>query len=108
VQDDTGGGLRGVLRSTVGCEHQDYAHLSAAEKERCAGAFLRDAAHGPAVDRVPAAKREAYDQEAAANERRRLQKEGGLASPVVSCDGPGSNLGGGCLPDEAHKKIRPK
>jgi len=57
---------------------------------------------------VPSDKREAYDAEAAANARRRAAKEGGTASPIVACDGPGSNLGGGCLPDEAHAHIRPK
>lgn len=60
------------------------------------------------VDPVPSDKREAYDVEAAANARRRAAKEGALAAPVVPCDGPGSNLGGGCLPEEAHTHIRPK
>ena len=97
------------MRATVGCEHQDYAKLSAAEREHCQKAFVRDASHGPSVDGVPSDKREDYDREAAANARRRAQKEGSTTgSPVVPCDGPGSNLGGGCLPDEAHKKVRPK
>jgi len=108
VETDGGGGLRGVLRATVGCAHENYAALTAAERERCAQAFVRDASRGVRVDPVPSDKREAYDAEAAANARRRAAKEGGTASPIVACDGPGSNLGGGCLPDEAHAHIRPK
>ena len=105
---DVGGGLRGVLRSTVGCAHENYAALTQAERERCAKAFVRDAARGVRVDPLPSDKRESYDVEAAANARRRAAREGGTASPIVSCDGPGSNLGGGCLPDEAHAHIKPK
>ena len=103
-----GGGLRGVLRATVGCAHEDYVHLTPAERERCLGAFARDAGRGLAVDAVPADKRAAYDVEAAANARRRAQREGPLATPVIPCDGPGSNLGGGCLPPEAHTGSQPK
>jgi hypothetical protein len=103
-----GGGLRGVLRATVGCAHEDYVHLTPAEREHCLGAFARDAGRGLAVDAVPADKRAAYDVEAAANARRRAQREGPLATPVIPCDGPGSNLGGGCLPPEAHTGSQPK
>ena len=99
---------RGVLRATVGCAHEDYVHLTPAERERCLGAFARDAGRGLAVDAVPADKRAAYDVEAAANARRRAQREGPLATPVIPCDGPGSNLGGGCLPPEAHTGSQPK
>jgi hypothetical protein len=103
-----GGGLRGVLRATVGCAHEDYVRLTPAEREHCLGAFARDAGRGLAVDAVPADKRAAYDVEAAANARRRAQREGAVASPVIPCDGPGSNLGGGCLPPEAHTGSQPK
>ena len=92
----------------MGCSHEDYARLSPAEREHCLSAFARDAARGGHVDAIPAAKREEYDQEAAANARRRMQRDGPPAAPVVPCDGPGSNLGGGCLPDEAHAHIKPK
>ena len=108
VETEGGGGLRGVLRSTVGCAHENYAALTPAERERCAKAFVRDAARGVRVDPLPSDKRDSYDAEAAANARRRASKEGGTASPIVSCDGPGANLGGGCLPDEAHAHIKPK
>ena len=104
--DDTGGGLRGVLRATVGCDHQDFSRLSDAERQRCQNAFLRDAGRGSRVDVIPSGKRDAYDLEAAANARRRMQKEGSTASPIVPCDGPGSNLGGGCLPPEAHTGVK--
>lgn len=108
IEAEGGGGLRGVLRATVGCAHENYAALTAEERERCAKAFVRDAAHGVRVDPVPTDKREGYDAEAAANARRRASKEGATASPVVACDGPGSNLGGGCLPEDAHAHIKPK
>lgn len=103
-----GGGLRGVLRATVGCEHEDYVRLSPAERDHCLAAFARDAGRAPAVDAMPAEKRAAYDVEAVANARRRAQREGSIASPVIACDGAGSNLGGGCLPPEAHSGTRPK
>ena len=106
VETEGGGGLRGVLRSTVGCAHENYVALTPAERERCAKAFVRDAARGVRVDPLPSDKREAYDAEAAANARRRATREGGTASPIVACDGPGSNLGGGCLPAEAHTGTR--
>ncbi len=108
VEDEASGGLRGVLRATVGCDHADYAHLSLAEREKCQRAMVRDASHGPSVDPVPAAKREDYDREAAANARKRGLKEGPLPTMIVPCSGPGANLGGGCLPDEAHIKVQPK
>ena len=106
VETEGGGGLRGVLRSTVGCAHENYVALTPAERERCAKAFVSDAARGVRVDPLPSDKREAYDAEAAANARRRATREGGTASPIVACDGPGSNLGGGCLPAEAHTGTR--
>ena len=106
--DAVGGGLRGVLRATVGCEHDDFARLSPAERDHCLTTFARDAGRGPSVDAVPAEKRSAYDVEAAANARRRAQREGSIASPVTACDGAGSNLGGGCLPPEAHSGNRPR
>ena len=106
--DEAGGGLKGVLRATVGCAHEDFAHLTAAEREHCLSAFARDAGHGLAVDAVPADKRAAYDVEAAANARRRANKTGPLVAPVVACDGPGSNLGGGCLPADSHVTVKPQ
>ena len=106
METEGGGGLRGVLRSTVGCAHENYVALTPAERERCAKAFVRDAARGVRVDPLPSDKREAYDAEAAATARRRATREGGTASPIVACDGPGSNLGGGCLPAEAHTGTR--
>ncbi len=107
-EEATGGGLRGVLRATVGCAHEDYVRLTAAEREHCLGAFARDAGRSMAVDAVPSDKRAAYDLEAAANARRRALREGPIASPVVPCDGPGANLGGGCLPPEAHTGTQPR
>lgn len=106
VEAEGVGGLRGVLRATVGCAHENYIGLTQAERERCATAYVRDASRGARVDPVPSDKRNAYDVEAAANVRRRAAKEGGTASPVVACDGPGANLGGGCLPAEAHTGAR--
>ena len=107
-EEASGGGLRGVLRATVGCAHEDYVHLTQAERDHCLAAFARDAGHGMAVDVVPADKRAAYDVEAAANARRRANKTGPLVSPVVACDGPGSNLGAGCLPPESHVTVKPQ
>ena len=106
AETESGGGLRSVLRSTVGCAHENYVALTPAERERCAKAFVRDASRGVRVDPLPSDKREGYDVEAASNARRRAAKDGGTASPVVACDGPGSNLGGGCLPPEAHTSTR--
>ncbi len=106
--EEAGGGLKGVLRATVGCAHEDFVHLTAAERDHCLSAFARDAGHGLAVDAVPADKRAAYDVEAAANARRRANKTGPLVAPVVACDGPGSNLGGGCLPADSHVTVKPQ
>jgi colicin import membrane protein len=104
---EEGGGLRGVLRATVGCEHQDYARLTAAERERCLQAFGRDARGAGLIDGIPQDKRVAFDAQALADEKKRQARTGPLGQPIVKCEGQGSNMGAGCLPDDAHIKVKP-
>ncbi len=107
LEDGAAGGLRGVLRSTVGCEHQDYARLTPQERARCQAAFARDARGGGAIDGIPTDKRVDFDRAAVEAARKRAARQGSLPPVIVPCEGAGSNLGAGCLPDDAHIRLKP-
>ena len=98
--------LRGLLRATVGCSHQEYLQLSGDERRRCDARF-GDASALKAGDFIADAKRGAYGVEAAAGQRRLQRRAGALPQPIIACDGPGSHLGAPCLPDDALHSIKP-
>lgn len=56
-------GLRSTLRTTVGCSHEDFLHLTKAELDACHQQFGAEArkVQGVTVDAIPAAKRAHYD-----------------------------------------------
>ena len=55
-----------IARTTVGCDHQGWLHLTAAERDRCDKPLLEGMRSGTKVDPIPAAKRAYYDQVQAA------------------------------------------
>lgn len=63
---DAEAAARALVRTTVGCDHQGWLHLTAAERERCARPLLEGMRSGMTFDAVPAAKRAYYDQVRAA------------------------------------------
>lgn len=98
VEAETGAGdLRGALRAAIGCAHQDYLNLSAAERARCDHELATGQAAIPVIDRIPGEKRARFSQQALDDERRRAAREAVIPQPIVQCDGPGSNLGLGCI-----------
>ncbi|MHB8283554.1 MAG: hypothetical protein ACYDD1_02660 [Caulobacteraceae bacterium] len=61
--DEPAGGVRKFLRETVGCSHQDFAHLTVAERFECERQNGVQAAIGAKqkLDSLPANKRAYYD-----------------------------------------------
>lgn len=63
---DADGAARALARTTAGCDHQGWLHLTAAERDRCDRPFLEGMRSGMKIDAIPAAKRAYYDQVQAA------------------------------------------
>lgn len=97
---DAEGDLRGALRAAIGCAHEDFLSLSAAERARCQWQLASGQAAIPRIDHMSPERRAELEAEAASNERRRLGREGAPAQIIVACSGPGSNFGVGCLPSK--------
>ena len=97
--------LGGLLRATVGCSHDVYMRLSAAERERCDVGFAtaKGVAPGLADDKLAQ-----FSAQALRDEKVRARKEGVGRGGFVPCDTAmvGSNLGIGCLPADASYRIR--
>ena len=61
-EGDADGAARALARGTVGCDHEGWVRLTAAERDRCDSRFVEGARSGLRVDAVPAAKRAYFDQ----------------------------------------------
>jgi hypothetical protein len=88
-----GSGLRGSL---IGCANSDAVRLSSVERARCNSRFGADVAAAPALDPIPAAKRAAFDREAAKEERDRKYRDGvpvGTVGRGLGADQPRSVRG---------------
>ena len=94
--------LGGLLREAVGCGHDVWMRLSAAERARCDKGFAAAAAKGERFP-LPDDKLAGFAAQAAANERKRASREGSLPNTLPPCDPAmvGSNLLPSCLPKEA-------
>ena len=97
------GDLRGFLRSTVGCSHEQYLRLTAVERARCDAGFATALKTAPRIP-LPDDKLAAFARQADANARKRDRQEGSLENTLPACDHEmvGSNLGFSCLPPQAH------
>ena len=96
------GDLSGFLRATVGCSHDDWMRLSAAERARCDRNFAR-AAEGAGKLPLPTERLAAFATQADADARKRAGREGSLPNTLPACDPTmvGSNMMPYCLPKEA-------
>lgn len=97
------GDLRGFLRGTVGCSHEEYLRLTPAERARCDAGFAA-ARNAPPIP-PPDDRLAEFARGREANERKRARREGPLYQPVTACSpgSAGSNFGLGCLaPDAVH------
>jgi hypothetical protein len=99
------GGVQEALRTSVGCDFDKTVHLTPAERDRCNQTTGEQARAAPVFSGIEALKRGRFDDQAAADERRRASRTGPLQQPMPACEGPGSNLGGACLPDSAMAHI---
>ncbi len=97
-----GGGAEEALRTSVGCDYERMVHLNASERERCNQKIGEMARRAPAFNGMDPLKRGRFDDQAAADERRRAARTGPLGQPVDCSSGNAS-----CLPDSAigHLKI---
>lgn len=103
-EDADRGGVHAFLRGTVGCENPDK--LTPAERTRCDERFAQTARSAAPVGIDPA-KRGAFSAQAAADERRRGQRDALGSEPLLkACEGPGSNFGVGCLRDSSMSHVR--
>ncbi len=102
------GDPRGAVREAIGCSHEVFLRLNAAERAACDRKLAElPKARGATVDTIPPLKRGAYDRQAAQDARRR-DHEGAMPNPITPCE-PGasfSNLGVGCLPASAMHGLR--
>ncbi len=96
------GDLRGFLRGTVGCSHEEYLRLTPAERGRCDTGFATAARTAPPIP-LPDDKLAGYARQAEANERRRTRREGSLEQPFTGCEigSAAASKGLGCLPPGA-------
>ena len=96
------GDLRGFLRGTVGCSHEEYMRLTPVERARCDSGFATAAKTAPSIP-LPDDKLAEYARGAEANARKRARREGPIYEPVTACPpgSPAGNLGLGCLPPDA-------
>lgn len=90
-----------------GCEKEALILMSPTEAERCRAriaaaalaaprGFRRDAPPIEALSGLAAARRAALDEEV----ERRARAGRPMGNPVVACEGPGANLGLGCLAEK--------
>ena len=63
---DADAAARALARTTIGCDHQGWLHLTAMERDRCAKPLLEGLRSGMKFDALPASKRAYYDQVVAA------------------------------------------
>jgi hypothetical protein len=95
------GGTRDALRTSVGCDADPVVHLTPGERDKCNQKVGEMAKRSPAFNGIDPLKRGRFDDQATADERRRAARDGPLEEVMPACTGPGSNLGGACLPDSA-------
>ena len=100
------GDLRGLLRTTVGCSHEEYLRLTPAERARCDAGFATAARTAPSIP-LPDDKLAAFARQADLNARNRARREGSMEDTLPPCptDMIGSNLGLHCLPPQAHTTV---
>jgi len=91
-------GVTEALRTSVGCDADHVVHLTGAEQDKCAQKFGEAARRGQPF--VKPGDRN-FAAQAAADERRRQDRQGPLQDNVKACTGEGSNFGIGCLSDRA-------
>jgi hypothetical protein len=103
---EDGKGVQEALRTSVGCDYDKTVHLTPSEKDRCSQHYGEVAKKGSVFSGIDPLKRGAFDAQAAADERKRANRTGPVPQPLIACDGPGSNLGGACLPDSAIAHLR--
>ena len=101
-----GGGAEQALRTSVGCDYEHMVHLSPAERDKCSQSIGATAKRAPTFNGIDPAKRARFDEQVAADERRRAARTGPMAQPIGACEGQQSNLGGGCLSDSAIGHLR--
>ena len=102
---DGGQGVRDALRTSVGCDADRVVHLAPGERDRCSEKVGEMAKKAPVFSGIDPLKRGRFDEQAAADERRRADREGPMQEVMPACTGPGSNLGGACLPDSASAHV---
>ena len=107
VGAEQGGDVQEALRTSVGCDFDKTVHLTPAEHERCNQHYGEVARKAPNFNGIDPVKRAGYEAQVEADERRRANRTGPVQELVVPCDGEGSNLGGGCLPDSAMMHFHP-
>jgi hypothetical protein len=100
-------GVGAFLRGTVGCDYGSAARLTKAEQTRCAERFGDAARKAAPFSGLDPLKRGRFDDQAAADEKKRQGREGPMTALVVPCSGAGSNFGTGCLPDASIMHIKP-
>ena len=100
------GDLKGFLRGTVGCSHEEYLRLTPAERARCDAGFATAYRTAPPIP-LPDDKLAGFARQADANARKRARREGSLENTLPPCpaDMVGSNLGISCLPPQAHTTV---
>ncbi len=100
-------GVGAFLRGTVGCDYGSAAQLTKAEQERCAQRFGDAARKATPFSGLDPLKRGRFDDQAAADEKKRQRRDGTMPDLVVPCTGAGSNFGTGCLPDASLMHMKP-
>jgi hypothetical protein len=112
---DADAAARALARGTVGCDHDGWLRLTAAERDRCNSRFVEGLRSGLRVDAVPAAKRAYYDQVRDAYAKMHegaplpvaLMGDGG--AQVVAPAAHGAHLPGfGCSPALLGRKAPPR
>ena len=95
-----------MLRASVGCSNEEATHLNAAEREACNARFAKEGRKATLFIGIDPEKRARFDEQVAADERKRGVREGAVPVLVTPCTGNGSNFGTGCLPDSAMMHAR--
>jgi hypothetical protein len=91
-----GTGLRGSL---VGCANAEAVSLSSVERAHCAERFGTSAGTAPHLDPIPAARRSAFEQEAAKRDRDRAYRDSSTSAGMATGMG-------GIPPQESGSTVR--
>jgi hypothetical protein len=104
---DENGSVQEALRTSVGCDYDRPMHLTPGEVDRCnqtAGGQARSAKAFVGIDPL---KRGRFDEQVAADERKRADRTGPMRDMMIPCNSPDAvsvehtNLAAGCLPKSA-------